>query len=533
MRWLLVLALLCALTPGGRAAQTVPVLPVLAEIGPWPVVSRLVAYDGRLWFANSVKGVNHNSADLYAYEPASGETRYMRHLFSQDAGRPLVHEGLLYWPLEDARISLGWGQIEVTNGRSWQTLTVPTATAFHTHALAGQSGRLVAATSAWRAGFQVSNDGGLTWREIYDHPTPDGRVSRVTELASLGGSVVGSLNSRNGRGLLMLGYGQVAPVPGWPSDRAVLAIAVFGGWLYGLVRGDDGVVLWRSDGLASEALPAPRADWRPRHIAADDEGLWAVEGSGRLWRSDDGEAWQLTARLSGGTPWEVALLDGKPYVGGAGEDGRGVLWGPAPGQAVAKAGPSATFRQREPGPDRDWAAAGVELDRLLADPASYTGYRGGLRERLYELALSGPPAGFFTQRLWPREPDQTLGLIGGAVETPAWTLRRWLLLWAIGLSGAGPVPIKLIEAPWDAAPNRAEKYFAPAPAAAWAAAQIGQRDRATIDALIARLGNDGDPDWLTGDLVGALSALTGQVFAYDLDAWRAWWTEVRDGWGEG
>ena len=184
---LMAVAPLCAIAwSDGALAQEAPELPVLARVGPWPVVSRLVAYDGALWFANSVKGVNHNSADLYSYDPKSGETRYRRHLFSQDAGRPLVHDGLLYWPFEDARLSLGWGQVAVTDGRSWRSLMIPTAAIYHAHALAAQDGRLIAATSAWRAGFQASDDGGRTWRALYDHPTPERQVSRVTDLVSLG-----------------------------------------------------------------------------------------------------------------------------------------------------------------------------------------------------------------------------------------------------------------------------------------------------------------------------------------------------------
>ena len=70
---------------------------------PWSGVSGLIGYDGRLWFANSVKFVNHNSADLYSYDPAGGTVRYERHLFSQDAGEPVVAGGLLFWPFEDAR----------------------------------------------------------------------------------------------------------------------------------------------------------------------------------------------------------------------------------------------------------------------------------------------------------------------------------------------------------------------------------------------------------------------------------------------
>ena len=62
----------------------------------WPQVSSLIGYAGRLWFVNSRKYVNHNSADIWSYYPAMGKARYERHLLSQDAGDPVVHEGLLY-----------------------------------------------------------------------------------------------------------------------------------------------------------------------------------------------------------------------------------------------------------------------------------------------------------------------------------------------------------------------------------------------------------------------------------------------------
>jgi hypothetical protein len=59
---------------------------------------------------------------------------------------------------------------------------------------------------------------------------------------------------------------------------------------------------------------------------------------------------------------------------------------------------------------------------------------------------------------------------------------------------------------------------------------IGQDDAQTMSALIDRLDRVDDPLWLTGDVVGALTALTGQRFGYDRAAWRAWWTEAQDTW---
>ena len=53
------------------------------------------------------------------------------------------------------------------------------------------------------------------------------------------------------------------------------------------------------------------------------------------------------------------------------------------------------------------------------------------------------------------------------------------------------------------------------------------RKNGLSEALMDRLDFETDPDWLTGDVIGALSALTEQRFGYDLAAWRAWWQRER------
>ena len=83
----------------------------LVQPGPWDSVSGLVAYGERVWLVNSVKFIDHNSADVYSYDPQRRRVRYERHLFSQDAGTPAVAGGLLYWPFEDPRFSIGRGSI--------------------------------------------------------------------------------------------------------------------------------------------------------------------------------------------------------------------------------------------------------------------------------------------------------------------------------------------------------------------------------------------------------------------------------------
>ena len=78
-----------------RDAAAADKLVVLKDGLHWPHVSSLIGYGGRLWFVNSRKYVNHNSTDVWSYDPATGGARYERHLLSQDAGDPVIHDGLL------------------------------------------------------------------------------------------------------------------------------------------------------------------------------------------------------------------------------------------------------------------------------------------------------------------------------------------------------------------------------------------------------------------------------------------------------
>lgn len=540
--WWRVMVVLWLVAGSGGAAWGQEVLPVLARIGPWPVAGSLIGYGDRLWLVNSVTGVNHNSAEIYSYDPVRGAIRYERHLFSQDSGHPLVSGGLLYWPFEDSRFSNGWGHYMVTDGVRWSLGTIPSARIFHIHAMADLDGLLVAATSAWRAGLQLSDDRGRTWREAYDHPTAERRVSRITDLVAVGDNVIGTMWDPSGRRLLRFDGRRVSDLPGWPRDAAAYGIAAFDGAFYGLVGIDDGVAVWRSDGSRSEQLTPPRKGWRTRGLASGPSGLWvaSAEGTGGLlWHSPDGREWRVRYRLEGGEPRNVLLYGGRPYVAGAGQDGRGILWGPAPPAPVEpplgpSAEPAAAWpgRPAEESGDVDWPAAGDRLDRALASPASYDDHAGTLRDLVYRAAIAGPPPGFLAARLAGPFPDRRLPMIGGNTVASAGQLARWTLLWGMALSGQGRVPPALIAEPWTMEPNSAEKYFATAPAAMWAAAAVGQADRATVAALIGRLDRPGDPAWLTGDAVGALTALTGERFGHDTAGWRAWWAENEASWPE-
>ena len=266
-----------ALPPSGNADEFEP-LERLAQPGPWSSVSQLIGYRGRVWFANSAKFVNHNSADIYSYDPRRGQTRYEAHLFSQDAGRPVVANGLLYWPFEDSRFSSGHGEYMVTDGQRWDWKVLPHGVVFHVHAMMGLDGALYAATSAWRAGLQRSDDGGASWRVVHDHPTADKRVSRFNSLAVLDGRLFVGLTSRTQPGpkLLQLAGETLRPVESWPHGQATTALATHRGWLYGLQPQRRGVerVAHRRGSRRTDRQP------RRRHAGIRFRAPMAVGGAG-------------------------------------------------------------------------------------------------------------------------------------------------------------------------------------------------------------------------------------------------------------
>lgn len=395
--------------------------------------------------------------------------------------------------------------------------------------MAEHEGALYAATSAWRARLQRSRDGGASWEVLYEHDTPEGGVSRILSLASFGGRLYGGLVARYAEGVNLLRWqdGGFRPLPGWPRGQAVTALTPWRGHLYAVNSGPEGRFVWRTDGIRSERIDA--FDGRfVRDLAAGPDALWAItagDGTGALWRSADGRAWQRAQDFEAGEPADLAIFGGRPFVGTIGRDA-GCLWGPpGPLPLPAAPAPAPLPEPRRPLDARALDAALAALDRLLADPESYRTHRERATEALTRLALArSPEAGAaLAARLERRYPRAPVRLIGGNLILPAEHVVRWSLLRALALTGHGRVPPALLAAPWTQQPNRAEKYFQLAAGAAWAASWLGQADDETVGALIERLGQPGDPLWLTGDLTGALAALTGRRFGYDVEAWRRWW----------
>ncbi|MDH3443573.1 MAG: hypothetical protein OEN50_06605 [Deltaproteobacteria bacterium] len=519
-------AWLCLTRPVAHGAEK---LVPLSSPGPWSGVSGIIGYGGKIWFVNSNQFVDHNSADIYSYDPATGNSRYEKHLFSQDAGRPAVANGLLYWPFEDARFSAGRGEYMVTNGRHWRWRIVPEGQVFHIHAMLNHHGGLYAATGAWRAGLQYSHDG-RNWRVLYDHPTPPRRVTRITTLAALGDTLYAGLTDYRPQGKKLLRWDgrSFQPVKSWPPGTMVTALTRGLGWLYGVNVTTEGSALWRTNGDQSERISA--FDGRHvRGLAVSSNALLAVTGqqsTGSLWRSFDGKRWMEIQRFDDAIPVDVAVYGEKAFVGTARPDARGTLWGSAELSSMASIEETARIKDSSlPLPEQALKAGLQSLDDVLADPTTYAHGGASIRRRVQSLAQSGTPkVGVeLTRRLDGSFPDVTASRFGGRVTVTAATLARWYLLWGAGLTGHGKVPPRLFSQPFNEKPNRSEKYLYLGSAAAWTAARLGQNSRESIAALIQGLGRVGQPLWVDGDYIGALTELTGQRFGYDTAAWHKWW----------
>ena len=514
--------------PFAAIAQTAP-LERLVHGLPWPGVSSLIGYRGRLWFANAVKFVNHNSADLYSFDPVSGKARYEKHLFSQDAGEPVVSNGLLYWPFEDSRFSPGHGEFMVTNGRDWDWRVIPKGRAFHTHAMTAHGDRVVAAISAWTAKLAVSDDRGATWSLAYDYPTPDRKVSRITVLASLKDRIFAGVTTwydDDGPKLLQMGQNGIAPVPGWPAGSEVAALETYKGWVYGVNTTADDSLLLRTDGKTVERLTGPSGI--VDDFAAGPHALWAVTAgkrTGVLWRSADGQDWSRVQRFENGRPLSVALFGGHPYVGLLTDRG-GELWGRKARKPVAFSPAIAAMPKAPRLSAERRAGALAALDAVLADGSRYRRLRFTMRP--LALDRSGDTAKALLSRLRGPFPEGTARMFGRR-QIATERMAQWYLLWAIAHNGQGRIPVDYLKIPWVAKPSRSEKYLRLPLAASWAYARLGQRDPATLAALIGRLDWPGDPKWLTGDFIGALTDLTGRRFGYDIAAWKRWWRAQRDG----
>ena len=530
----LVILLLSHLGP--RQGFAVEPLVPLAQPGPWSAVDAIIGYGSRIWFANSELFRNHNASDIYSYDPRTGALRYERALFSQGAGRPLVAGGLLYWPFEDPRFSADRAEYAVTNGADWAWRVLPGVEAYHLHAMAALDDKLYAATSAWQASLQTSADKGASWQMLYDHPTPKGHVSRISSFATFRGRLFMGVTQRRSLGprILTLTEEGVVPASGWPDAHTASSLTAYRGNLFAILLAESGLRLWYSDGVTPRRVAEGPSGQPLRALAAGEDALWAVTaggGKGALWQSHDGLRWNKSQDFPDAAPVALSVYENTVFVGSIGPNGRGTLWGPRPPAPILPPLLTRPLPGLPPAPSRSEAIDHhlAALDDLAA-PATLSDHDWlyqKLMPAVWALAEADAPGlgATLSARLETPFPERQLTFYGGQVEVGTSTLARWYLLWALAQQGGGRVPPALLAVPWDAPANRPEKYFHPTPAAAWAMAQTGQRDTESLAALVARLNHIGDPEWLAGDIVGALTVLTGQRFGHDYGAWRSWWEQ--------
>ncbi len=516
-------------------------LAVLARPGPWPVADNLVVYQNKIWFSAAVKGVNHNSADIWSYEPTHKNLQFERYLFTQDTGYPTVHKGYLYWPHEDMRIGLGNGMVTVTDGRTWQTRTIASQDhMMHTHAVAEWRGQLVAALAGWNSSLAVSSDGGKDWQLLVNDKPRVGRFHRYNHLAVLGEHLYVRHWETTGMSLAEYRDGEIKDVVSWPKNRTFSKLVRFKDALYSLVRNDDGEnQLWRlKDGVA-RPLEVKTGGAGKVLLVSDQQALWIItadRNQGRLWVSDDGLTFVAQHSFHGGWPYSAVVLQpGKVYVGGEGADGRAVLWGPSasPSQVALTAAPPPLMSDPYRNRNFDIDGARQRMALALGDPASYARRGRPLQGVINDLLRQGPADGFFASFLEQSVPEQSVPTFGGRFQVPLREIANWQLLSAMAQNAEPRIPLRFLQKPWLRKSNGPQKWSDELLIALHTVQRVKQNDQKTIDLLINRLADPGDPDWLQSQISGTLVGLTGRHFAYDTDAWKKWWALARADWPTG
>ena len=296
----------------------------------WEAVSNMIHYRGAIYLVGSKLYVNHNSADVYRYDPRRDAMRYETHLFSQDAGKPAIFRGLLFYPAEDSRFSAGVGEYYVTDGVEWEWHQAHRARAIHFHAFHAHDGRLFAAAAAWNGLLYASRNGLDGWRLIYNHPTSSGRITRINGLSAFQDRLFagGFSQSLLEHYLFRLDGDTLRPVTAVPRSRWVVLLGDYHGWLYLHLVGGQQRGLYRFDGQHAEKLSLPE-DIQLSAGVAHGGSLYLTghrKGAGIVLRSGDGILFKTVQTLDGREPIDLAISNGRLFLGIRVPGSRGELW---------------------------------------------------------------------------------------------------------------------------------------------------------------------------------------------------------------
>ena len=498
--------------------------------GPWHGVSQMVLFDDRLWFINSNPYKDTNAADLYSLALNTGEVRYEQSLFSQDIGNPLVYEGRLYLPFEDPRRSAGRGEYVRTDGSRYEWRSFVDGRAFHVHAMGNCHGRLLAVTGAFTGQIQAYDE---QWRLLDDYPKGEAGFSRLVSIMQFGNECLfGAMARRDSRPkLLRLDGSDLVPVEGWPSgDRAETAV-VFD--KQALAINDLGetrsLIAW--DGKNTKTLTTPSG--RVRALSVDQNQIYLItsdKSGGGLWSADSSFNWQLLQRFDT-TPISLLVSQGNIFVGTWSTQG-GALFSNQGSNALDTPSALPLPVKNPPVIDKD------DLDQRVGDwwqtlsktPDSNSDL-SQLRDLIKTLEFNEHP--LVLQQLAAKIdslPDTGVQKMFGSRELDRSTVIRWYIKTTAAIRDVAEPAVEQVTPAFTKAENPAAKYLDDTIAAIVGAGRDsakaeqlrGSADKQIAAHLIARLQRQSDPLWVQSDIVGALTRLTNQSYAYDRESWARW-----------
>lgn len=506
----------------------------VARFEQWPGVSQVIAYRDRIWLVNSEPFRDNNAADVYSYSIKDKSLRYERSLFSQDVGVPVVFNGLLHWPFEDPRRSAGSGEYAVTDGTNWQWQAMRSGSVMHVHAMNVCDGELVAATGSWTGQLhrqEENND----WEVQYDYPAAESSFSRIVSVIQLNDDcIVGaSARRKNEAKLFTLKGDKPEPIDGWPISDRVDNLTKHQQSIFAFADSGNNRRLIRYDGVQTHEVVLPD-NQRPRAMHSDGNSFWLVTHDsnsdtkrGNLWKYSGNNEFEAVLHFPD-VPISITSLGESVVIGTYAKSGGALLVVNNVGQSP-RTEPKTTELKLESEPqDLDPALTETlyqEIQKIIKDPQSTDNYARALRRNLgRHPAIKTPEFGAALTRV-----------LGESIEGPPTTmftgqsikhqdLVRWFLITTLAINGNGRVDPDWISLETELQVPDSSKVFDPSIASIVASGWLKQNDKQTLRALITRLNRTSDPLWVKADVIGALTAITNQRFAYDVSAWNLWWS---------
>ena len=551
-----VLLLLCSvgsvLLPAtvSTAASSATLAQRIVTLPQWPGVSQLIVYEERIWFVNSEPFDDTNISDIHSYSVDTGQVRYERSLFSQDTGNPVVYKGLLHWPFEDPRRSAGTGEYAITDGTDWRWRSMQSGSVMHVHAMNVCNERLVAVTGSWTGQLHEQQPDG-DWNLQYEVPAGDAPFSRLVSVQPFNDQcAVGAAISGESAVRLFSVQGAAAKAfSNWPSSNRVDVITHHQGAIFAFADTRNVRELLWFNGEKTERIELPEGSW-PRALHSDGVNLWLAtqepaetdaggSARGTLWQYTGAGVFTSLTRLQS-PPIALTSLREQVFIGTYDSAG-GELWvyGEAnPRSSTSVSSAANTANVTAPGElpvatdapvnQQQVAALYNELSTVLKNSSSTQNFARGLRDSLsrhpqrYDVEF-GAAIGLLLQDQYDLTPVRmfTERLV------PTTDLVQWYLILALAINGHGHIDPAFIVSEKPVVDHNSGKIFHPSVAAIVASGWLNQRDSNTIDALMQRLNRQTDPVWVRADVIGALTAVTGQRFAYDVDQWNQWWQSQR------